>query len=89
MYIVGTILNSGNPTKEQKEYVNSYIDSCCVDYAKVFYEVGLIKFKDDITKVINTIYGDVDFYEALIATSTTLDDLINMGNKKTKKKAIH
>lgn len=91
MYRVGSILNREEKTPEQVKYVHDYIDSCCVDLGKICYEIGLVTFKNKVNDVINTLYGDVDFYDAIIGTSNSLDSIIEHDTKKQKalKKTVH
>ncbi len=92
MYRVGSILNKEEKTSKQMAFVYGYIDSCCVDLAKSYYEIGLVEFKDRVEKVINTLYEDVDFYDAVLGTSNSLDSIMeHHDEKRTKalKKTVH
>ena len=84
MYKVGSILNKEEKTPEQLEVVHDYIDSCCIDFGKSYYEIGLVRFKNKITDVINSLYEDIDFYDAVIGTSNSLDSIIEHDRKKNK-----
>lgn len=90
MYRVGSFLNKSNPTDEQISEVYSYIDSCCVEYGKMLYEVGMVNFTNGVKKIINGLYGDVEFHEGVIKAVNTFDVLIEDNTKKPKtmKKSI-
>lgn len=87
MYRVGTILNRPRQTDEEMNFVHEYIDSCCVEFAKVGYDIGLIRFRKNVNSLVNKVYGeDTNMYDAIIQTSNDLDNLIaNKKEPKTKK----
>ena len=87
MYRVGTILNRPCQTDEEMSFVREYIDSCCVEFAKVGYDIGLIRFRKSVNSLVSKVYGeDTSMYDAIIHASNDLDNLItNKKKPKTKK----
>ena len=87
---VGTILNSDEQTPVQIEYVCEYIESCCVELAKSYYEIGLNRFKTTVNNVVDKLFEEIDMYDAVIGTSKSLDSMIEHHNidKSPIKKTI-
>ena len=72
---VGNILLADILREDDKEFVDSYIDSVCVEYSKFLYEVGLINFRtrvQDITDVI-TESNDYDYHDLLVSMARSYD----------------
>jgi len=80
---VGSILNSHERNPIQLEYVCEYIESCCVELAKLYYEIGLNKFKNKVNNVVESLFEEVDIYDAVIGTSQSLDSIIEHHNNYT------
>ena len=72
---VGNILLSDSLDKNDREIVDSYIDSVCVEYSKFLYEVGLINFRTRVQDITNVITGsnDYDYHDLLVSMARSYD----------------
>jgi len=84
MYTCGDcLLNSDDELN--KTFIDSYIDSIIVEYAKFGYEVGLVLFKDKLNSFTKKCFNksNIDYHDAIITLTKKLT--IN-GPKKLKPK---
>ena len=81
------IINFQASNHDELSFVREYIDSCCVEFAKVGYDIGLIRFRKNVNSLVSKVYGeDTSMYDAIIQASNDLDNLItNKKKPKTKK----
>ena len=72
---VGNILLADILREDDKEFVDSYIDSVCVEYSKFLYEVGLINFRTRVQDITNAITesSDYDYHELLVSMARSYD----------------
>ena len=72
---VGNILLADILREDDKEFVDSYIDSVCVEYSKFLYEVGLINFRTRVQDITNAITesSDYDYHDLLVSMARSYD----------------
>ena len=72
---VGNILLTDTLREDERDFVDSYIDSVCVEYSKFLYEVGLINFSTKIQDITNIITesGDYDYHDLLVNMARSYD----------------
>ena len=72
---IGNILLADILREDDKEFVDSYIDSVCVEYSKFLYEVGLINFRTRVQDITNAITesSDYDYHELLVSMARSYD----------------
>ena len=72
---VGNILLADILRVDDREFVDSYIDSVCVEYSKFLYEVGLINFRTRVQDITNAITesSDYDYHELLVSMARSYD----------------
>ena len=87
MYLCGECLLTDPKDDTNKEYINQYIDSVIVEYAKFGYEVGLLFFKDKLNDFTKNYFGKNinDYHDGII----NLTKSFQTENKKTKKLLMH
>ena len=86
MNLCGECLLNEELDETSKEFVDQYIDSVIVEYAKFGYEVGLLFYKDKLNDFTNKYYnhGIKDYHDALIrmTKSFTANETEKKSNKK-------
>ena len=72
---VGNILLADTLREDERDFVDSYIDSVCVEYSKFLYEVGLINFSTKIQDITNIITEscDYDYHDLLVNMARSYD----------------
>ena len=72
---VGNILLADILREDDREFVDSYIDSVCVEYSKFLYEVGLINFRTRVQDITNAITesSDYDYHDLLVSMARSYD----------------
>ena len=72
---VGNILLADSLDNNDREVVDSYIDSVCVEYSKFLYEVGLINFRTRVQDITNAITesSDYDYHDLLVSMARSYD----------------
>ena len=72
---VGNILLADILRVDDREFVDSYIDSVCVEYSKFLYEVGLINFRTRVQDITNAITesSDYDYHDLLVSMARSHD----------------
>ena len=72
---VGNILLADNLREDDRKFVDSYIDSVCVEYSKFLYEVGLINFRTRVQDITDVITGssDYDYHDLLVSMARSYD----------------
>ncbi|MBQ1550730.1 MAG: hypothetical protein IIZ67_01385 [Bacilli bacterium] len=72
---VGNILLADILRVDDREFVDSYIDSVCVEYSKFLYEVGLINFRTRVQDITNAITesSDYDYHDLLVSMARSYD----------------
>lgn len=83
---VGNILLSDSLDKNDREVVDSYIDSVCVEYSKFLYEVGLINFRTRVQDITNVITGsnDYDYHDLLVSMARSYDKELKDASQNEK-----
>lgn len=83
---VGNILLADSLDKNDREVVDSYIDSVCVEYSKFLYEVGLINFRTRVQDITNAITGsnDYDYHDLLVSMARSYDKELKDASQKEK-----
>ena len=83
---VGNILLSDSLDKNDREVVDSYIDSVCVEYSKFLYEVGLINFRTRVQDLTNVITGsnDYDYHDLLVSMARSYDKELKDASQNEK-----
>ncbi len=67
MYSCGECLLTDDLDDVSKEYIDQYIDSVVVEYAKFGYEVGLNLFKEKLNEFTKKFFGNgIDYHDAII-----------------------
>ena len=72
---VGNILLADSMVDSERDIVDSYIDSVCVEYSKFLYEVGLINFRTRVQDITNAITesSDYDYHDLLVSMARSYD----------------
>ena len=89
---IGNILLADKVFEDDKDEVDSYIDSICVEYAKFIHEgVGLINFKNRVQEITNllTDSSEYDFHDFIVSMAKSYDEElkdITCDNKNTNHK---
>ena len=86
MYFCGECLLNEEQDDISNSFINQYIDSVIVEYAKFGYEVGLVFFKDKLNQFASDYYNkDIkDYHKALVdLTKSFVEE-----TKKIKKHSI-
>ena len=83
---VGNILLADSLDKNDREIVDSYIDSICVEYSKFLYEVGLINFRTRVQDITDVITGssDYDYHDLLVSMARSYDKELKDASQKEK-----
>lgn len=73
---VGNILLATEMRGYEKDIIDSYIDSICVEYAKFLYEVGLINFRRGVQDITNLIAesSEYDYHDLLTNMAISYDE---------------
>ena len=87
MYLCGECLLTDTNDETTRLYLNQYIDSVVVEYAKFGYEVGLLFFKDKLKNFTQKYFGKKvdDYHDGIIS----LTESFQKEEKKSKKLAMH
>ena len=87
MYTCGECLLSDSEEETNKLYINQYIDSVIVEYAKFGYEVGIKIYKEKLNDFTNKLYGNnkKDYYDAVVCLTK---NLMKINSKESKRKKL-
>lgn len=87
MYLCGECLLTDTNDETTRLYLNQYIDSVVVEYAKFDYEVGLLFFKEKLKDFTQKYFGKKvdDYHDGIIS----LTESFQKEEKKSKKLAMH